>query len=69
MFWYPLAAQIEALRLHVVTKTYREGAGAAGKAEFFTVVLTMEWVIWRELSKVSVEAETSYGSESLTEMV
>ena len=69
VFWYPLAAQIEALRLHVVTKTYREGAGAAGKAECWTLVLTMVRVIWRGLIKVRVEEETVYGSENPLDMV
>ena len=46
-----------------------EGAGAAGKVECWTVVLTMVRVIWRELRKVRVEAETAYGSENPTEMV
>ena len=38
-------------------------------SEFWTVVLTMVWVIWRELRKVRVEAETVYGSDNPTEMV
>ena len=39
------------------------------KAEFWTVVLTVVRVIWRELRKVRVEAETAYVSEKLAEMV
>ena len=39
------------------------------KAEFWTVVLTVVRVIWRELRKVRVEAEMAYGSDNLTEML
>ena len=31
VFWSQLLAEIEAFQLHLVTKTYGEGAGAAGK--------------------------------------
>ena len=61
--------EIEAFQLQLVTTTYGEGAGESGMSEFWTVVLTMVWVIWRELRKVRVEAETVYGSDNPTEMV
>ena len=53
----------------MVTRTYGEGAGAAGKAECWTLVLTMVRVIWRGLIKVRVEEETVYGSENPLDMV
>ena len=53
----------------MVTTAYGEGEGAAGKAECWTIVLTMVQVIWRDLRKVRVEAEMAYGSENPTEMV
>ena len=50
-------------------KNYGEGAGTDGKAECWTVVITMVRVIWKERRKVRVEAETAYGSENQTEKV
>ena len=60
---------MEAFKLHLVTTTYGEGEGAAGKAECWTKVIKMVRIIWRDLSRVRVEAETLYGSDNLTEMV
>ena len=31
VFWYQLAADIEVFQLHLVTTSYGEGAGVAGK--------------------------------------
>ena len=56
-------------RVNRPTTTYGEGAVAVGKAEFWTVVLMMVQVIWRELRKFMVEAETIYGSENSSEMM
>ena len=64
VLWSRLAADIEAIQMHLVTTTCREGDMAAGIEECCTVVLTMVRVIWRELRKVRVEAETSYGLET-----
>ena len=61
VFWYQLDAEIEAFQLHSVTMTYGAGAVATGKSECRTVVLTMIRVIWRDISKVRVEAEMEYG--------
>ena len=69
VFWSQLTAGVEAFQLHLVTKTYGEGSGAAGKEECWTLVLTMVRVIWRELRKVRLVAEMAYGSDNLTEMV
>ena len=33
VFWSQLAAEIESFKLHLVTITYGEGSGVAGKAE------------------------------------
>ena len=64
LLWSHLAAEIEAIQIHLVTTTCREVDMAAGKAECCTVVLTMVRVICRELRKVRVEAETAYGLET-----
>ena len=40
-----------------------------GKSECFTVVLTVVRVIWCDLRKVLVEAETAYGSDTPEGMV
>ena len=61
MFWLHLAAEIEAFQMHLVNTTHGEGVVAAGTTEFWNVVLTMVRVIWRDLGKVRVEAETAYG--------
>ena len=45
MFWSQLFADIEAFQLHLVKTTYGEGAGAVGKAECWTLVLTIVRVI------------------------
>ena len=66
VFWSQPAAKVEAFQLHLVTTTYGEGSGTAWEEECWIVVLTMVWVIWWELRKVSVEAKTSYGSDNLT---
>ena len=66
VIWSQFSAEIEAFQLHLAIMTYGEGAGAAGKTECWAVVLTMVRVIWRELSKVRVEADAVYGSENLT---
>ena len=47
--------------MHLVNTTHGEGVVAAGTTEFWNVVLTMVRVIWRDLGKVRVEAETAYG--------
>ena len=65
VLWYQLAAEIEAFQLHLVPTTYGEGAASADKAECWTVVLTMVFVIWRELSKVRVDAEIVYCYDNL----
>ena len=54
---------------HLVKTTYGEGLGTEWKAECWTVVFIMVRVIWRELCKIRVEAETVYGSYNPTEMV
>ena len=66
VLWQQLATKIEAFQLHLLTTTYGEGAGAAGKSDFWTVVLTMVRVICMELWMVRVEAETAYGTENPT---
>ena len=45
VLWLHLAAEIEELQVHMVTTTYREGEIVAGRADFYTVVLTMVRVI------------------------
>ena len=50
----------------MVTTTYREGEEAARKAEYWTIVLMMVQVIWRDIRKVRVEAKTAYGSDNLS---
>ena len=65
VIWYQFSAEIEAFQLHLAIMTYGEGAGAAGKAERWTVVLTIVQVIWRELRKVRLDTETEYGLENL----
>ena len=42
-----MEAEVEAFRLHLVTTKYREVVYSAGRAECWTVVLTMVRVIWR----------------------
>ena len=69
VIWYQFSAEIEAFQLHLAIMNYGEGAGAAGKAECWNVVLTIVQVIWRELRKVRLEAETAYVSDNLTDMV
>ena len=54
-------SEIEASQMQLVTTTYREGVEAAGRSEFWTVVLTMVRLIWRGLRKVRMETETAYG--------
>ena len=69
VFWYQLAADIEVFQLHLVTATYEEGAGAAEKLEFWTVVLTMIQVIRKDQRKVRVDADTAYGLDNPADMV
>ena len=69
VLWYEIVADIEAFQLHLVTTTYGEGAGASEKAECWTVVIKIVQVIWREIRKVSIEAETAYGPDNMAEMV
>ena len=45
VLWYQLSAEIEAFQLHLVIMTYGEGEGATGKAECWTVFLTIVQVI------------------------
>ena len=66
MFLYQLTAEIEEFQPHLVTTTYREGEEAARKAEYWTIVLMMVQVIWRDIRKVRVEAKTAYGSDNLS---
>ena len=47
-----------------MTTEYGEITTAAGKEECWIVVITLVRVIWRELRKLRVEAETAYGSET-----
>ena len=47
VFWSQLSTEIEVFQLHLVTTTYGEGLGEEGKAECWTVVITMVWSIWR----------------------
>ena len=69
VFWSQLADEIEVFQIHLVTMAYGKGSGAMGKAECWTVVLTMVRVIQRELMKVRVEVDTVYGSENPTEIL
>ena len=46
--------------MHLATTTYGDGVMAVGKAECWTVVLTMVHVIWHDLRKVRVESDTAY---------
>ena len=69
VLWSKLAAEIEVFQLNLVTTTYGAGVGATRKAECWTVVIAVVWVICRELRKVGGEAETVYGSDNPTEMV
>ena len=62
VLWAQMTAEIEAFNLHLVTTTYREVVSLAGRAECWTVVLTMMSFIWRELWKVRVESDTVNGS-------
>ena len=55
--------------MNLVTKTYGDGAMSESKAEFWTMVLTMVRVIFQDLRKVRVEAETAYGSDTPSVMV
>ena len=48
--------------MNLVATTCGDGAMASGKAECWTVVLTVVRVIWRNLRKVMVEVEMAYGS-------
>ena len=66
VLWSQLAAEIKVFWLNLVTTTYGEWVGATGKAECWTVVLTVVWVICRELRKVGGEAKTVYGSDNPT---
>ena len=58
-----MVAELEAFCLHLVTSTSGEVLPSKGRAYYWTVVLTMIRVIWRELRKVRVKSETAYGSE------
>ena len=69
VFWSQLAAEIEAFQLNFVTTTYEKGGVAVGKAECWTLVLTMVLVIWKGLRNVRLEVETSYVSKNPLEMV
>ena len=53
----------------MVTTTYGEGTLVSGKAECWTLVLNMVQVIWRDMSKFRVEADTEYGSDKPLEML
>ena len=48
---------------------YGERVGFVGEAECWTVVIIMLQVIWRELRKVRIEANTLYGSDNQTDIV
>ena len=69
VLWSHFVAEIEAFQIHMVTTTYREVEMAAVRSECWTVVITMVRVIWRDLRKVRVEAETAYFSEAPAVMV
>ena len=64
VFWSHLAEEIEKLQMHLVNATYREDATAEGRADLWTMVLPMVRVIWMDLGKVRLEAETDYGSKT-----
>ena len=51
-------AEIEALHLHLVMTNMGIACSLAGKAECWTVVLMISILIWKEMRKVKVEAET-----------
>ena len=61
IFWSYLAAEIEVFQLYLVTTTYGDNAMAEGKSDLWTVFLTMVRVIYQDLIKSQVEAETAYG--------
>ena len=62
VFWDQMASEEEASHLHLFTTTYGESVLSSGRAECWSVVLTMMRVLWRELRKVRVDSETMYGS-------
>ena len=57
VFWDKRTTEVEAFHIHLVTTTYGEALSSAGRAECWTVVLTVMRVIWREFRKVRVESE------------
>lgn len=59
-FWTRLCAGVDSFFLYLVTTTYGSAPTKEGKAECWTVVLTMLRVVWRELRKVRVVAESAY---------
>ena len=69
VFCSQLDSEIEDFHIHLLTMIYGEIAPSARKYEFWTVVLIMVKVIWREFRKVRAEAETTYGSEDQVVMV
>ena len=69
VFWYQLSADVEAFNLHLVTTTYGENAIVEGKAECWTVVITMVHIIWQDLRNVQLETEPAYCSSTTVVMV
>ena len=55
--------------MNLVTKTYGDGAMAAGKADCWTVMLTMVRTICKEIRNFRVESETVYGFDDPSVMV
>ena len=56
-----MSSEVEDFHIYLVTTTYGEAVSSAGRAYCFILVLTMMRVIWRDLRKVRLESEMSYG--------
>ena len=52
VFWDQMEAGVKAFHLHLFTTTYGVVVYSSGRAECWTVVLTIMKVIWRESRKV-----------------
>ena len=55
--------------MKLVKTTYGDGAMEAGKAQYWTVFITMVRIIFRELRNVQFEVDMEYGSETQALMV
>lgn len=60
-FWKELGSEVDTFFNYLLTTMYGASPTAAGRTECWTVVLTLLQVVWRELRKVRVVAETAYG--------